>query len=485
MKWFKKESGFSLVQGLVIAAIVAGSSLVATRLLTDQKLAQKGAETRDQVEELHNLIYSVLQNRLNCKETMVGNTLQVALSASGTATATHALTRIRTKDADVVITGQRYMNENVELKSMTLLGQTGGQRNLQIVYERLRGAEGERTKSGYGAKEIRKTITLRIQRETTGTVGAFSSCYALSGGKSSQNATNSTETGNDITKQMCEEMNPTTGTKAFVWDEANSICRPNAQCPGNQIYTGIDSLGTVKCRNIEDWMDFNQVLDPTAPASCPNGAQVRFEIDNVSSKVRIVCSGGSAGCTAGTLSWTQSGNTCNASVGAGSVGGSVALSDSTLPTSGSGTASCSASGWTATGTCDTTCAAGSVSWTESGNTCTASVTSATSNQTRAASDTTTPTTGSGTATCQPNLGTWTTTGTCTTSGGTGYTYFQPSTSCDGGGTVSGTFTIPNSSCPGGSYRDRSGSCGVDECDWDLSCSGSTVTGVTRFRCKAR
>jgi hypothetical protein len=282
---FNNQLGFSLIQGMIIAAVVAGSALVTTRMLTDQKLVQKGSETRDQIEDLNNVIYSVLQSRLNCEQTMVANGLQLTLKTS---VVDHPLASINTKDAIVAQTSSFYMNNNVQIDSMVLKAPVGGVRNLEITYERLNSAE--RTKVGYGAKSIKKIISLRIQKEPSN--GDFSSCYAITAPKTNLNGTASREIGNDISKQICEEMNvptPAGSQTVFIWDEANSICRPNAACPANQIYTGFDNTGTVKCRNIEDWMDFNDIIDPTAPVCAP-GTTVRFQIDTVSKVVRIVCS---------------------------------------------------------------------------------------------------------------------------------------------------------------------------------------------------
>ena len=278
--FFRNQNGVSIVQGLILAGVIAGTSLVTTRLLTDQKLAQKGAQTRDQIEEFHNTISTVLQNRLNCYETMLKNSLQVTLKNSASS---HTLTQIWTKDTQVAQTGSLYVNNGVLLKSLSLQAPNGGFRNLEINYERLNTGKGIQT--GFGGKNIKKMISLRIQKDPT--TSDFSSCYAVSGGQTQLNSTNSSE-GNDISKQMCQEMYSGTGQKAFIWDEENSICKPNAQCPATQIYVGINSSGEVQCKNIEDWMDFNQVIDTTAK-SCPAGSKVAFKIDSVNKKVSINC----------------------------------------------------------------------------------------------------------------------------------------------------------------------------------------------------
>lgn len=301
MRFFRNSSGFSMVQGMVLAGIIAGSSLVATKLMTEQKKALKGAETRDQIEELNDLIYTVLQVRLNCRQTMVLNSLQTNLGATPGIPDYYSINGISTHDAAtgefVAQAGGTYMNNNVFIKSITLrepnTGAPGGPRigtrNLEIVYERLNGTDAtKRTKIGTGGKEIKKIITISIQKNPTD--GSFTGCNAVMGDKADMNGIASNETGNDLSKEMCNELNSGGGKTVFVWDEANSICKPDAACPAGEIYTGFDTLGRVYCRNIRDWMDFNNVLDSTPP-TCNPGDNVRFEINTAvtPNKVRIIC----------------------------------------------------------------------------------------------------------------------------------------------------------------------------------------------------
>jgi hypothetical protein len=312
MRIFLNNRGFSIVQGMILAGVVAGSSLVATKMLTDQKKAQKGAETRDLVEDLHQSIYTILQARPNCKQTLISNQLNGSgggpnLADSSNNSLPFNLTRISTNVSGTIdhifraysaLDPVVYMNNNVLITRMTLLPQTdplSAKRTLEIFYERLNPDPAKRTKVGYGAKNIRKTIVLRIQKDPN-TPNELEGCYALTNDNStSANAINgqaSSEGGNDLSKKMCLDMNTTSGKKAFVWDEENSICKPNASCEAGYIYTGIDSIGHVKCRRIEEWMDMNRILDNTPPpTSCPT--QYKFEVyyDSVAqhNKVRVIC----------------------------------------------------------------------------------------------------------------------------------------------------------------------------------------------------
>lgn len=294
------QVGFSMVQGMVIAGVVAGSSLVATRLLTDQKLAQKNAETRDQIEDLHSVIYSVLQNRQNCEATIVGNSLTSSLLTSTSAPGI-TLPSVRTANPAAAVysihggnINNTYMNKNVLIQSMNIVyNPAAGTANLKVVYERLQAGDiNKKTKRGYGAKRISKDVKIRVQRNPFVTGKPFESCYSLTDSKVS---TGSMEQGNDINRELCLEMNNNvtgdgslTGISVFVWDEATSTCIPNAKCPDHMIFTGIDSLGDVKCRRIEEWANLGNMIDPTT-GTCGPGKNVRFQISADKKKVNVVC----------------------------------------------------------------------------------------------------------------------------------------------------------------------------------------------------
>ncbi len=294
---FNNQFGFSLVQGMVIASVVAGSGLVATRLITDQKLAQKGAETRDQIEELHQIAYSALQNRDNCKATFEYTGVSANIT-SATGVTTFNLPEIRSNSGSVLkIHGgdinNTYISGNVLVKSMDVTyTPSTGKADLNIVYERLNSGDmSKRTKSGYGAKEIRKTMGLRIQRNPFIATKPFESCYGVT---STKVADNSLEQGNDINKDLCLQMNGniattgTTGISVFVWDEGTSTCLPNAKCPDNMVYTGIESTGRVLCKSMADVVDMNTLITPTTD-TCGPGKRIFFEASADGKTVQIRC----------------------------------------------------------------------------------------------------------------------------------------------------------------------------------------------------
>jgi hypothetical protein len=325
-RFLHSQTGFSLVQGMIFAAVLAGSSLIATRMLTDQKLSLKGVESRDQIEQLHSLIFTTLQNPDNCTATITGKgglrpnqTAPVSFDLSShfinPPSTMHTfpmdrLVAVKELDNNTTVgfdqyqilygidyqsTSGRayptYMNGNVRIVSMIWNYPdpvSRGVAYLDVTYERLNADSKIRTKQGYGAKTIKKRMGFRIQRDATAPYPtlptnnglAFKSCYAFI----DVGDEIATDTGTkNLLKELCEEM------PIFQWDEQISSCRPkNFQCTNvNEVFTGIDSNGMAKCRNLRDWVDINDYLAPTKDTDCRPGKNARFEV--IGNKVRIEC----------------------------------------------------------------------------------------------------------------------------------------------------------------------------------------------------
>ena len=72
-KFLQNQAGFSLIQGMILATAVAGMAYVGTKMTTDQKMLQRTADSNSRVDQLHKIIYSVLQNKANCERTFSQN----------------------------------------------------------------------------------------------------------------------------------------------------------------------------------------------------------------------------------------------------------------------------------------------------------------------------------------------------------------------------------------------------------------------------
>jgi hypothetical protein len=72
-KLLHNQAGFSLIQAMILATAVAGMAYVGTKMTTDQKMLQRTADSNSRVDQLHKIIYSVLQNKANCERTFSQN----------------------------------------------------------------------------------------------------------------------------------------------------------------------------------------------------------------------------------------------------------------------------------------------------------------------------------------------------------------------------------------------------------------------------
>jgi hypothetical protein len=309
------ETGFSIVQGLILSGILAGSALITSKMLLEQKKMQRGAETRDQVEELHKIIYTKLQNRKNCESTIFQQGLQAQVISGSQTILPNGIYELSSDGSTNLVygvfsdaNGLAYLNRNIIIKSLIIknYNDVNARADLEIIYERMSGVSGsnnKRTKDGFGGKEIKKLLPLKIQRNPLVTGKPFVACYAITDSKTD----GSTESGNaNLSRALCLEMNngismnasgvlvdsggnPTTKKPMWVWDESTATCIPNAKCAADQVYTGIDSNGEVKCRSLSDWANFNNMFQSTDGA-CTAGQTARIEIVSENPvRVRIKC----------------------------------------------------------------------------------------------------------------------------------------------------------------------------------------------------
>lgn len=310
-----------MVQGMILAGVLAGSGLMATKMMNEQKMIQKGIESRDQIEQLHDIVYSVLQDNGGCTNTILANGLESQFHTGAAKVMPLSVIRSTSNEnvvmkydqaqsADENLRNRTYMSGNVQIKEMNLSydpAGTTGTGDLEIIYERLQsGANAQthsstaaddgkrRMKAGFGGKTIRKVVKMRVQRNPITTAKAFTSCYAITSQNTDTMPGSSTEAGNkDVVKKLCEDMirNAQGPGKipAFRWDDATSSCLPNANCPDHMIYTGITTTGEVKCRLLSEWVDFNTMIDDTSGA-CNTNQQARLKIIGTNPvKVRIEC----------------------------------------------------------------------------------------------------------------------------------------------------------------------------------------------------
>lgn len=295
MRFLKAEHGFSMVQGMVISAVLAGSALMVTRMMSTQKMSQRSAETKDQIGELHKQIFATLQNREHCLTTLSTPLATVATNSTypvpdiktkpETTGAGQTMFRVNTGSP----TGDMYMNGNVRINSISL--RTNADLSLPqplvINYVRLEGknANGVRSGMGFGGKSISRTINVRLQRASAAST-TINGCYAVE-----TNADSDSGQGNsDLNKDFCERLGTGTGEaqSLFTWDETRNTCvLKDTVCPNKTVFEGVNSTGLPICRPFEDYVPY--FLAPGTNPCPPSKAGVKLIYDAGTNKVNIQC----------------------------------------------------------------------------------------------------------------------------------------------------------------------------------------------------
>ncbi len=297
------QSGVSMIQGLVISSVLAGSALIATRMLIDQKKLQKTVESRDQIEQVHKIIFSILQNREHCLKTLSNASILTA-SLGGADRAVSQIVSKLDSGATMNVNFQTnpgtsydatkiYMNGNVSIQSMVFalpkatdpVGQNviTYPSKLRITYSRLEGTNANmRTKMGFGGKQITKDIPIVLQRNTT--TGTIDGCYAVQLGETVNGVTN--DGNNNVNQEFCSNLG--SGNSLYVWDStANKCVLKNNVCPDKFVFAGISSTGNAVCYPVNNYL---QYMIDTATSSCNTaaGATVKLTTDGTG-KVIINC----------------------------------------------------------------------------------------------------------------------------------------------------------------------------------------------------
>lgn len=257
------EKGFSIVQALVVSGALAGMALVGTKLNLNQKMAAKDASSRDNVEQIHSMIYSILQNRLHCFRTVTGangghatvspNELRNIGQIRMDGQATHAfeLTTSSTSAADA--TSRTYLGVRIVGMALALPNDLSTPARLTIDYLRDDGVKSndQKQKTAFGSKNIRKVILLALERTDATTING---CTAVATDSPTDN----------IFEQTCNDFEYT------YWDSDLKTCLVrNKLCPvSSDVFVGIRANGEPICEPLTSFLS-SLVDSGNPPYSCP------------------------------------------------------------------------------------------------------------------------------------------------------------------------------------------------------------------------
>jgi hypothetical protein len=225
----------------------------------------------------------------------------------------------------------------------------------------------------------------------TGTCIAAASCNAAAlswtvSGKTCSANIAATSSGNSAT--INDVTAPETGSATYscfngTFTQQGATCATTAASCASQIVTwtvgGSTCSATTALTNSGGTASVSDVTGPTLGAAnyaCSNGT--------LSLQAGSTCSTAPAACSAQAVSWTQGANTCTASYTGGNDGTSQTVTDSTAPTVGSATSTCTNGVVSTAGSCAaaTNCSAGqSLQWVVSSRQCTGTSSAGTSGNT--------------------------------------------------------------------------------------------------------
>lgn len=386
------QAGFSIIQGMMMAAGLAGMALVGTQLITQEKDALKDIETRDNIEQINTMIFSILQNRDHCLATFVSNG-NSHINLAPNQTKNFTTINLQNGGSPAFTVGTRYLNNSVLLNGMRLqlpadLSQPG---TLTLDYVRQEG-----TRKGIGGENIRKVMGIVLQRSTPTNLTACSSTLADNSGV----ATNET-----LTQEVCDDFD------LMVWDPVLRTCKLKDNiCAPPLVFVGIDPTGEKICR---DFKSFIPEIIANTVDDCPGDFDtVKFtrQLNNPgqASRVLIECNKTNETCPSSyQRGWNIPPSYCNGNLPRGDNGEVFTASDFTNPSTGSATYKCQNGSWLlqAGHTCIAPCAAVlTQNWSVSSKTCTSSLPYTQNGVSVDLTDSTPTTTGTATYTC--TNGTW-------------------------------------------------------------------------------
>ncbi len=282
------QKGVSIIQALLISALLAGLALLGTSLLKDQKNTQKGTQTSDDITILHQLVTNILQNKKHCSATLAENLGLLNAGnwkTSGTPVAINRISIEGLSSTTPLVSSEinpatsrpyRYMNQKIEVAGI----------RINYNAEPLESSRFEIDYRRVGEGVSAKTITKFVPNITFKFENSKDTCY-----------TNSEEANNNVAEQFCTSMG-----EMFEWNPTTKDCMMKEQtCAPNEVFIGIDSLGKKICRNTADYADWHNLLDTSSSCnpSAPN-TNVNLAI-NGAGKIVIVCTptGGTTGTTTG------------------------------------------------------------------------------------------------------------------------------------------------------------------------------------------
>jgi len=263
----------SLIQVLVFGGVLSALALVGTSMINDQKAAQKGAQTQDDITILHQAVTNILQDKKYCSATLLYNASMLS-SGWNTPTSTPAdieAVYLAQTTAPNTQTGQpfikkaanaqmnpRYMNGNIFISSIRVNFPLN---RFEIDYNRV-------NNKAYVAKSVTKFVENIIFKTEAG----VNTCFA------SQEDVNL-----NLNQKFCTSL----GT-LFTWANNNCVLA-DKNCSADEVLTGIDAGGNKVCQPVATYLDWATLVDSTVSCNPSQTPATRVYLEVVGGKIRVRC----------------------------------------------------------------------------------------------------------------------------------------------------------------------------------------------------
>lgn len=295
----KSQVGFSLTEVMIGGGILAGVGLAGAYVFKEQKLSQKRIDHDQMLTTYHMNLQKQLAIKGNCNATLSGfyggditaNT-DLDISICDPDDAQYNVCKNDT-DGDV----DAGMKKKLAEADMWIDQATGSTNIWQV--ERIYVAGSTLTNSGRVKLRVQykknpelptpKTVTKEILLNARFESGGFVECYD-----------EKESSVNNLQKDLCDDITKSlsnTGTVVAKWDEKTQTCDTSRnilsdgkllECPGGKIVHGINSDGTVRCRDTNNGFDTDLLEQDLPTNTCAPGEKLSIVYASTG-RLRVIC----------------------------------------------------------------------------------------------------------------------------------------------------------------------------------------------------
>lgn len=311
---FISQQGFSILQGLILSALLAGSALVTSKLISDQKKVAVSTKSKDAAEEMSDILFNLLQHQDNCSTTLTLNGATGSLTGVANINTIYHANRSASgaglPPQPVVTVNNAYFQNSISISSLRVeFPANVANLTPAVLVVNMRRNDSKdvlRTKDGFGGKDLSRRINLIIQRDES-TLN-FKSCYAVK-----NSAEEASGNGNiALLRELCQGLSMPPSLvpheslwPAYNWNSTTNTCElANSVCPRDYFFAGIDStgiaeradgtvivspgLGAARCRYVSRAIRFDEFINNWGASNCNGQSMVRWEKYGTN-QVRIGC----------------------------------------------------------------------------------------------------------------------------------------------------------------------------------------------------